>query len=322
MTAAQEDDNLRRGSKDLAFHVFPVQGAPITGSNSLADVLDRLTAALEAAGSPVLAALLPGLSPEQARQLAGGLPFELDEQLVELYGWHNGTDGSAGVPGLTPGTIFMSEQDAIADYSQRVEISHLVATDEFEAPEIYDPSWFPVILDAGGNGHVVFHSGERKGSVWFIPTEEPEMRYEAAPSLAAFLDQIAECYERGAYFVRSGLVYDDPNLEAEIARARLDPPPDVGRLIKDVASRQQPAASLAFRTILRLRFPESVSPLIGLLSHHDAPVRRNAALLLGKLGDPDAHEALSAATEDSDPSVRKAASGALDELRGSQQPRS
>jgi cell wall assembly regulator SMI1 len=294
----------------------------ITRSNSLPDVLDRLTAALEAARSPLLAALLPGLSPEQVRKLTGGLPFELGEQLAELYGWHNGTDASRpGVPGLMPGTMFLSAQDAVADYSQRVEVAHLVTTDESEAVEIYDPSWFPVVLDAGGNGHVVLHGGDRKGSVWFIPSEEPELRYEAGPSLAAFLDQIAECYERGAYFIRSGLVHVDPSLEAEIARTRLDPAPDVERLIKDVASREQPAASLAFDAIRRLRFPDSVSPLIGLLSHHDAPVRRRAALLLGILGDPDADQALRTAAEDSDPSVRKAASGALDTLGGGQQPR-
>jgi hypothetical protein len=260
------------------------------------------------------------LSAERVRQRAGGLPFELDEQLVELYGWHNGTDGSAGVPGLMPGTIFLSVQDAIADYSQRVEISHLVATDDVEALEIYDPAWFPVILDAGGNGHVVFHGGERKGSVWFIPMEEPDRRYEEAPSVAAFIDQIAECYERGAYFIRSGLVHADQDLEAEITRTRLVPPPDVGRLIREVGSRNQPAASLAFDTILRLRLPESVSPLIALLRHHDAPVRRRAALLLGVLGDPAADEALREAAEDPDASGRKAASNALVQLRAGHQP--
>jgi hypothetical protein len=280
-----------------------------------------LTAALEAVGSPLLAALLPGLSPERAGQLAGGLPFQLGAQLVELYGWHNGTDGSAGVPGLMPGTIFLSEQDAIADHSQRVEIARMVATDESDeslALEIYDPSWFPVIIDAGGNPHVVFHGDESQGSVWFVPMEEPERRYEAAPSLAAFLDQVAECYERGAYFIRSGSVQVDERLEAEIARARLDPPPDVGRLIKQVTSHEHPASSLAFDTIRRLRLPESVAPLIGLLSHHEARVRRRAALLLGVLGDRDADQALRAATEDSDPSVRQAVWGALDELRGGQ----
>jgi cell wall assembly regulator SMI1 len=267
-----------------------------------------------------LAVLLPGLSPEQVRQLAAGLPFELGEELAELYEWHNGTNGESGSPGPMPGTIFLSEQDAIADYLQRVEIARKVTPDESEAPDIYHPSWFPVFLDAGGNAHVVLHGGERNGSVWFIPSEEPELRYEAAPSLAAFLDQIAECFERGAYFIRSGLVYNDPTLEAEILRRRLEPPPDIGRLIKDVASRTQPAASLAFDLIRRLCFPESVSPLIGLLSHQDAPVRRRAALLLGILGDPEAVQALRAATEDSDPSVRTAASGALDALRGGQQP--
>lgn len=270
-----------------------------------------------------MAALLPGLGQEQTRQLAGALPFELDEQLVELYGWHNGADESiSGRPDLMPGTMFWSEQDAIDDYSQRVEIAHQVATDESEALAIYDPSWFPVFVDVGGNVHVVLHGGESKGSVWFIPSEEPELRYQAAPSLAAFLDQVAECYEKGAYFIRSGSVHVDPSLEAEIARARLDPSPDVGQLIKDVASREQPAASLAFSAIRRLRFPESVAPLIGLLSHHDAPVRRRAALLLGVLGDPDADQGLRAATEDPDPEVRKASAGALDELRGGRHPRS
>lgn len=271
----------------------------------------------------MLAALLPGLSPAQVDQLAAGLPFELDEQLVELYGWRNGTDGSSSAPDLTPGTMFLSEQDAIADYSQRVEVANMVAEDESQALEIYHPSWFPTFLDAGGNATVVLHGDERQGSVWFIPMEEPELRYQAAPTLAAFLDQVAECYERGAYSIYSGRrVAVDQSLEAEIARKRLEPLPDVGRLIMDVASGEQPASSLAFDAIRRFRFPEAVPPLIGLLSYRAAPARRRAALLLGILGDTYADDALRTATSDPDPDVRKAAADALDVLHGGRERRS
>ncbi len=218
--------------------------------------------------SPVLDELLPGLGPEQLRSLARDVPFELGSDLEDLYAWRNGTnDSKPGVPALFPGGLFLRGQ---------------VAPDDQLAAEIYHPRWFPVFLDAGGRVHVVELSEEDRGTVWFVPLEEPDLRFRAAPSLARLIEFVVACYERGAYFIRAdGRDVDvDLKLEAEIARQRLDPAPNVAALVQEVASLDSTAASRAFDAIRRLRFPEAVPHLTGLLDHDDPGVRRRAGLLL------------------------------------------
>ena len=233
--------------------------------------------------SPVLDELLPGLSPARVRSLARDVPFELGSELEALYTWHDGTnDSKPGVPALFPGGLFLRAESAVVEYAERVRTARQVTGDDQLAAEIYDPNWFPVFLDAGGNVHVVDLSEEDRGTVWFVPLEEPELRFRAAPSLARFIEFVVACYERGAYFVRAdgGDVDVDLNLEAEIARERLDPAPDVAALVQDVASPDSTAASRAFDAIRRLRFPEAVPHLTRLLDGDDPGVRRRAGLLL------------------------------------------
>jgi len=233
--------------------------------------------------SPVLDELLPGLGPEQLRSLARDVPFELGSDLEDLYAWRNGTnDSKPGVPALFPGGLFLRAQAAVAEYGERVKAARQVAPDDQLAAEIYHPRWFPVFLDAGGSVHVVELSEEDRGTVWFVPLEEPDLRFRAAPSLARLIEFVVACYERGAYFIRAdGRDVDvDLKREAEIARQRLDPAPNVAALVQEVASLDSTAASRAFDAIRRLRFPEAVPHLTGLLDHDDPGVRRRAGLLL------------------------------------------
>jgi cell wall assembly regulator SMI1 len=271
-------------------------------------------------GSPVLGEMLPGLAPEQVQTIAADVPFELGPDLATLYGWHNGTtDTKAGVAQLFPGGLFLSLESAVSEYLRRVEAARRVTDDERLAEEIHHPMWFPLFLDAGGNVHVVIvGSGADSGTVWFVPLEEPELRYKVASGLADMIDFVVTCYEHGAYFIRTdnGRVDEHHDRTAALARARTKPEPKVTELAREVASDDPDAAARAFDTIKRLRFPEAVLPLIEVLDDDHPPARRRAALLLGILSDHRAVPALAAAMTDPDSSVREAAGRALDSLRG------
>ena len=264
--------------------------------------------------------LLPGLTQAQIRNLARDVPFELGHDLEVLYSWHNGTtDTMPGVPTLFPGGLFMRVQSAVHEYVQRVEIARRLASNDKEAAETYDPTWFPIFLDAGGNVHVVVLSGDGAGGVWFVPIEEPELRFQVAPDLASTIDFVITCYERRAYFVSPDGAKVDVNarLEAEIRRGRLDPAPVVPELVRQLLSADPIVASRAFDAIRRLRFPDAVPHLIRLLDHDSPIVRRRAVLLLGALEDPTSVPALAGAMVDSEAAVREAASAALNRVQGS-----
>jgi HEAT repeat protein len=72
---------------------------------------------------------------------------------------------------------------------------------------------------------------------------------------------------------------------------------------------------LATTALGAVRNARAVTPLIGLLSTGDAPIRAAAAAALGAIRDPDALEALIRASGDPDADVRDAALDALDRMR-------
>jgi cell wall assembly regulator SMI1 len=244
------------------------------------------------------------------------LTLKLGQDLVALYGWHNGTrDTEAGVPELFPGGIFMSLQRSLADYQGRVETARRVASPD-DAVELFDPTWFPIFVDAGGNPHVsVTQPRAVAGSVWFVPLEEPESRYTVAGSLAEFVLLIIDLYQRGAYFVaKDGDLGIDIKTTAAVTREHLRWKPNVPALVASVASDDPSEVARAFDAIRRLLFPEAADPLIQLMQADNPAVRRRAALLLGMLADRSASAALENALEDADASVRAAASSALSQM--------
>ncbi|MCO8169121.1 HEAT repeat domain-containing protein [Pseudomonas sp. 21LCFQ02] len=70
----------------------------------------------------------------------------------------------------------------------------------------------------------------------------------------------------------------------------------------------------ATRSLGRLRYGAALSALIETLQHSISNLRKEAALALGELGNPDAIGALQAAEQDGDPEVRKAVRIALAQI--------
>jgi HEAT repeat protein len=71
-------------------------------------------------------------------------------------------------------------------------------------------------------------------------------------------------------------------------------------LVDNLASDDAQARAHSMRLLKEFLYPEAVEPLVALLSHPNQMVRRDAASLLGQIGDPKAIPALSRASKDGD----------------------
>jgi len=133
---------------------------------------------------------------------------------------------------------------------------------DLPATEIFDPAWFPILVDAAGNLSVVERLGA--GRVLTLDREQPEFRGEAARSLTEFLD---------------GIVRDEAD------RKPPSPNDPVADLVLDLESDRPEKRLRAVRELTRKRPPAAFDPLVAMLDSTDGEARRQAALVLGQLHD-------------------------------------
>ncbi|MBB2974948.1 hypothetical protein FHX49_000489 [Microbacterium endophyticum] len=157
--------------------------------------LDRVEAALRVLDRHVLLdALQEGLSGAAAGEQLAGVGLVATEELEQLYRWRNGT--SATVASLDdiqifPGYSFLSIEEAVANY--RV----------FLADRRWVEGWFPVFANGGGDFYFVDLKAAQSRAVRHFCIDELEYPPEFL-SLSAMIQTLAECFERGVFFV-------DPN---------------------------------------------------------------------------------------------------------------
>lgn len=120
---------------------------------------DQLSQALERiwnwfqVNAPTMAKFLqPGLTRDQidAQQ---DLPFQLPEEVYQLYQWHNGSSAEQHIE-LMPQYRFLSLEDVIAQYQITVEIWKDVSETENWEDGWGCEGWFPVFGE-DGNFYIV-----------------------------------------------------------------------------------------------------------------------------------------------------------------------
>ena len=253
-------------------------------SEALAD----LETELSRVHAPVLAALRPGLTAETMRRVTRPLPFPPGDALVALYAWHDGSGGDGPAEELFPGGRFPSLERAVEAYFLEVKLANEVAqATGLDPATSYAQDWFPVFVTGGGDRFVVTQGG--RGAVLLLDRVDSSGNVEEAESLAALLEQLVERFQAGAYAPGpgGGLVVDDAVL-ARLRRTHRGAVPNHVALLNQLQGRIPDAQNRAFQEIERMRDPELVEPLIGLLSSSDRVLRRRVALLLGAIGDPRA----------------------------------
>lgn len=140
--------------------------------------------------------------------------MELDAvaEVVDLYDWRGGTLAAPGTPlddiHFFPGFYLLELEDAIRDYVG------------FRDDPRWRPDWLPVFANGGGDFYVADLASARSGAApmigFMVGGPEHLVEYE---SLRGMIATIAECYEKGAYFVDDrGYLEVDDQLHATIAR--------------------------------------------------------------------------------------------------------
>ncbi len=155
--------------------------------------LAQIEAELKRLGRDFLVHLLkPGIPGEEVRSLLGSVGFTENSELLELYGWHNGTS-TAGVAAvgdiqLFPGFYLLSVEDAIVNYRTFVTDARWV------------PGWLPIFGNGGGDFYIVDLSSAVGDPVHHFRIEESEHPIEFS-SLSAMLSTLAQAFKRGIFFV-------------------------------------------------------------------------------------------------------------------------
>lgn len=178
--------------------------------------LERLDVALQVGRVPTARGLLnPGIPMNQVREAMAsqGLPYS--PELETLYEWHDGTASDLGAAllgdlWLIPGFYLLSLDEAMTNYAA------------FRKDRRWNPLWFPVFADGGGDFYVIDFSNAPARVVRHFRLEEAEHPIEYR-SLAAMIDTFATAFESGAIFV-DGTGYVDVHDEAFNAiAAQLNP---------------------------------------------------------------------------------------------------
>jgi len=153
-----------------------------------------------------------GISRGEIERLIGsGRILSFPAELFRLYGWRNGTRVEAGdqLDGLHffPGYYFLSFEDALASYLL------------FENDSRWDCSWFPIFANGGGDYYALdIRTGKVIGFLLGESDQLPEF-----DSITAMIRTLAECYEKGIFFLdSSGYLEVNDQRQIEIAR-KLNP---------------------------------------------------------------------------------------------------
>ena len=158
--------------------------------------LDALVAEHRALGSPVGDFLRPGLPAADVVTQLDVLGLRAPPDVVELYGWADGTDEMAwqAHAGQAPFLRFLGDLafpplDAAAEWCRTAR--EMAQTSSFDSPEglppesFWHPTWFPVFrLDRGEVA--VACSGSEPATVHEVIWDRPDER-RTFPSLTAFI---------------------------------------------------------------------------------------------------------------------------------------
>tara|TARA_Y100000033_G_C2751569_1_gene114132 strand:+ start:717 stop:1298 length:582 start_codon:yes stop_codon:yes gene_type:complete len=179
--------------------------------HTVTDFLNVILSFLQKWHLPVCKLLNNGLSEGEIDAAFNQVGIEPTKELVELYTWRNGSPVEEGTPlddvQVIPGYHFLSLKDAISCYLAMKDDSR------------WNPSWFPVFANGGGDFYAVDLSqsdGDSAPVVGFILGEiEQEIEYQ---SLTTMLLTFSECFEKGVVFkTKDGYLEMDDDQQAKIA---------------------------------------------------------------------------------------------------------
>lgn len=176
--------------------------------SELTQALNRIMTWLSENQPSFAASFLPGLTNEQIHAAVKHLPFELPEEIYELYRWRNGTEAEHDCV-IYPAMDFLTLEEAIKFHEDIATLENTELEIRFEGYKL-----FPFIAnDAEISNVLVKDKPEKTSPVIYFAHEdcEPEIVYS---SLTNMMLAIAECYEAGAYYLAEDGFVEQNEIEA------------------------------------------------------------------------------------------------------------
>ena len=181
--------------------------------SELTQALNRIMAWLSANQPSFANSFLPGLTNEQIETAVKHIPFELPEEIYELYRWRNGTKQTHDCE-FYPAMKFLTIEKAVKLYED-------IATNDGTEEEIRFEGYklFPFIVTDNDFTNILIKDKQEKFSpvIYFYAEDcETEIAYS---SMTNMMLTIAECYETGAYYLsEDGFVEENKPKVAKIFR--------------------------------------------------------------------------------------------------------
>ncbi len=179
--------------------------------SELTQALNRIMAWLSANQALFANSFLPGLTNEQIYAAVKHLPFELPEEIYELYRWRNGTEAEHDCV-IYPAIDFLILEEAIKFQENIATLDNTEIEIRFEGYKL-----FPFIANDAEISNVLVKDKQEKSSpvLYFAHEDcEPKIAYS---SLTNMMLTIAECYETGAYYLsEDGFVEENKAKVAQI----------------------------------------------------------------------------------------------------------
>jgi cell wall assembly regulator SMI1 len=163
----------------------------------------------------LLTALAPGASPETVSRALKSVGLEPQQQLVELYSWHNGT---LDLPGQTYGKIWLIPGYFLAPVEEMASIYSDLLTSGY-----WSPLWFPFLLDDAGYFYVVDYTKEKYGQVRHIRNDYLDQPIIESLSLADMFATVAAAYRQSVYFLDSDGDLDEDYEKYAVLAAKMNP---------------------------------------------------------------------------------------------------
>lgn len=160
---------------------------------SIASLLETILSYTVRVNPNLPSSLQPGLTAAEVYERAP-IPFQLPDEVLDLYAWHNGTvdHPARGRQKLFYYHEFLSLEQAYEEYQWRMQFN---ADERFE---VLDPHLFPLFTFQGEHYMTRGTTERRAQSEIFFDYHGSSQVYD---SLHTMLAAIAECYESGAYAI-------------------------------------------------------------------------------------------------------------------------
>lgn len=174
--------------------------------------------------------LQAGLKTEEIDEKTQDFPFQLSEDLYELYRWHNGTSGNGlelNEVEFFPCFIYISLEESIEKYKEFVKIENKIKNyknnkDSFNKTSDFtewSPFWIPIFNNDGQFYFAIFNKGSSDNvpiGLYDPEWTEPIIEYD---NLTTMMLTISECYQTEAYYLdKEGWLEEDETRVIEIKK--------------------------------------------------------------------------------------------------------